>query len=216
MPATNYPAEGVATERTILRAAHEVHATELLKYYEVNRQHFQLWEPSRPESFFELDAISDRLRVMARQTSTGNALHLLMFEHEGNRLIGECNFTNIVRGPFQACHLGFSIASEFEGRGLMREGLAAAIDHMFTTSRLHRIMANYRPERTPARATRFREGRAGSLVPANQRCVDRSRADVENQSSRFQLNLVGCPHPLTFSATWAIRSRTIPIACFKA
>nr|WP_074769490.1 GNAT family N-acetyltransferase [Paraburkholderia fungorum] len=146
MPATNYPAEGVATERTILRAAHEDHATELLKYYKGNRQHLQLWEPSRPERFFELDAISERLRVMARQTSTGHALHLLMFEHEGNRLIGECNFTNIVRGPFQACHLGFSIASEFEGRGLMREGLAAAIDHTFTTLRLHRIMANYRPE----------------------------------------------------------------------
>ncbi len=23
-------------------------------------------------------------------------------------MVGECNFTNIVRGPFQACHLGFS------------------------------------------------------------------------------------------------------------
>ena len=30
-----------------------------------------------------------------------------------------CNFTNIVRGPFQACTLGFSVAKAREGEGLM-------------------------------------------------------------------------------------------------
>lgn len=176
-PAAPYPAEGLATERIMLLAAHEQHATELLKYYEVNRQHLQPWEPLRPESFFEPDAICDRLRAMARQTSTGNALHLLMFEREGNRLIGDCNFTNIVRGPFQACHLGFSIASTFEGQGLMREGLTAAIDHVFTGLRLHRIMANYRPENTRSESLLARlgfekEGLARSFLEINGAWAD--------------------------------------------
>jgi ribosomal-protein-alanine N-acetyltransferase len=175
--ATHFPAEGLAAERIVLRAAHEEHATELLKYYEVNRQHLRPWEPLRPASFFEPDAITGRLRVMAHQTSAGNALHLLMFEREGDRVIGECNFTNIVRGPFQACHLGFSVASMFEGRGLMREGLSAAIDHVFTGLRLHRIMANYRPEnvRSERLLTRLgfeKEGVARSFLMINGSWAD--------------------------------------------
>jgi ribosomal-protein-alanine N-acetyltransferase len=114
---------------------------------------------------------------MAHQTSTGNALHLLMFEHEGERLIGDCNFTNIVRGPFQACHLGFSIASTFEGRGLMHEGLTAAIDYVFTSLRLHRIMANYRPENTRSESLLARlgfekEGLARSFLKINGSWAD--------------------------------------------
>jgi [ribosomal protein S5]-alanine N-acetyltransferase len=61
-------------------------------------------------------------------------------------MLGECNFTNIVRGPFQACHLGFSIDQAAQGQGLMQEALESAIDFAFTRGQLHRIMANYRPE----------------------------------------------------------------------
>jgi ribosomal-protein-alanine N-acetyltransferase len=175
--ATDLPDEGLATERLVLRAAREEYATELLKYYEVNKQHLQPWEPLRPVSFFEPDALAARLRAMAHQTSTGSALHLLMFEREGDRMIGECNFTNIVRGPFQACHLGFSVASMFEGRGLMREGLAAAIDHVFSALKLHRIMANYRPEnlRSESLLTRLgfeKEGVARSFLMINGSWAD--------------------------------------------
>jgi ribosomal-protein-alanine N-acetyltransferase len=61
-------------------------------------------------------------------------------------IIGTCNYTNIVRGPFQACHLGYQIARQWEGQGLMAEALRATNAFAFDTLRLHRIMANYRPE----------------------------------------------------------------------
>ncbi|MBB3259756.1 ribosomal-protein-alanine N-acetyltransferase [Paraburkholderia bannensis] len=83
---------------------------------------------------------------MEKQIAAGLAIHLLFFDKEEGQLIGDCNFTNIVRGPFQACHLGFSIAHDHEGRGLMRECLATAIQYMFAELGLHRVMANYRPE----------------------------------------------------------------------
>ncbi|MCX4136871.1 ribosomal protein S5-alanine N-acetyltransferase [Paraburkholderia sp. SEWSISQ10-3 4] len=146
--AANHPDEGLTTERVILRAVSENDASALQAHYAANRKHLQPWEPARQESFFNLDAIADRLRAMAHQTATGNALHLALFEREGDQLIGECNFTNIVRGSFQACHLGFSLAKVVEGKGLMRESLTVAIQHVFRDIGLHRIMANYRPENT--------------------------------------------------------------------
>ncbi|WP_429408378.1 GNAT family N-acetyltransferase [Paraburkholderia sp. MM5482-R1] len=47
---------------------------------------------------------------------------------------------------FQARHLRFPVSRRFEGRGFAREGLSNAIDHVFSTLQLHRVMANYRPD----------------------------------------------------------------------
>ena len=37
-------------------------------------------------------------------------------------VLGTCNYTNIVRGPFQACHLGYQIARDQRGPGLDARG----------------------------------------------------------------------------------------------
>lgn len=76
----------------------------------------------------------------------GHAIHWLLIGRKSGVLQGECNVTTIVRGPFQACYLGFSIAQAAQGQGLMHEALSTAIDFIFSTCRLNRIMANYRPE----------------------------------------------------------------------
>jgi ribosomal-protein-alanine N-acetyltransferase len=87
---------------------------------------------------------------MEQAMAEGTALHLLIFSNEPgaaeNALIGDCHFTNIVRGPFQACSLGYSIDQRHEGRGLMHEALDVAVRFVFESYKLHRVMASYRPE----------------------------------------------------------------------
>jgi ribosomal-protein-alanine N-acetyltransferase len=86
--------------------------------------------------------------VTAREDfERGRSLKLVMFDinEPDGPVIGECNFTNFIRGPFQACFLGYKIDYRLEGRGLMREALTAAIAFTFDVLRLHRIMANYLP-----------------------------------------------------------------------
>ena len=60
-------------------------------------------------------------------------------------IIGFCNFSQIVRGPFQACYLGYHIDVAEEGKGLMSEAVQRAIQYMFEKQNMHRIMANYMP-----------------------------------------------------------------------
>ena len=143
---TNYPNTGIATSRLHLRAATNADGPALLHYHLSNRAHFKPWEPLRDDRFYTLAAMQQRLEEMTRQMAAGNALHLLLCQPETGAMLGECNFTNIVRGPFQACHLGFSIDQAAQGQGLMQEALESAIDFAFTHGQLHRIMANYRPE----------------------------------------------------------------------
>lgn len=136
----------LVTERIVLEPASVAFSHQLLEYQIDNRAHLQPWEPLRRSDFFTLDTMAARARTMANGMAAGEALHWLMLE--GDTVIGECNFTNIVRGPFLACHLGYSIDHRREGRGLMREALTATIDYVFERVGLHRIMASYRPENT--------------------------------------------------------------------
>ena len=57
----------------------------------------------------------------------------------------QSRFPEFVRGAFQAAFLGYGLARQAEGQGLMTEALTAAIGFAFDERRLHRVMANYMP-----------------------------------------------------------------------
>ncbi len=167
-----FPANGLLTPRLRLVPAAVSHAASVRTYLLDNHDYLQPWEPLRHAGYFEHYAVAERLQGMAQRNANGESLHLLLFIQDTDELIGVCNFSNIVRGAFQACHLGYSIAEQWQGQGLMREGLTAAIAHVFQNMKLHRIMANYRPEN--ARSARLlsslgfqREGEARSYLQIN-------------------------------------------------
>lgn len=143
MPIDCLPPINLQTERLVLRPASRSDAPSLLDYYINNRDHLQPWEPLRKEMFFTLPVQTRRLATMEQQMLSVVALHLLIWCPTSHKLLGECSFTNMIRGAFQACHLGFSIAAESQGQGLMREGLTAATALVFDAYGLHRIMASY-------------------------------------------------------------------------
>ena len=61
------------------------------------------------------------------------------------RIVGSCNFTNVIAGAFQACTLGYSMDARAQGSGRMYEALSATIPHVMQALELHRVMANYQP-----------------------------------------------------------------------
>lgn len=184
-----FPPEGICTDRVMLRAARLVDAEALHAYHAANRAHLEPWEPARPAQFYTRESIDARLAAMVERMAAGLALHLLVFERTEGELIGDCNFTNIVRGPFEACHLGFALDARFEGRGLMQEALTAAIEFMFDGGGLHRVMANYRPENQ--RSARLleklgfeREGFARAYLKINGAWADHVLTSLINPAAR--------------------------------
>ena len=95
--------------------------------------------------------------MFAKEFEAGATARWVMLapQSSGPEVVGTCNFTQIAKGPWRACVLGYQIARRHEGRGLMREALSATIDYAFRDMRLHRVMANYRPEN--ARSARLLE-----------------------------------------------------------
>lgn len=134
------------TERLILRPALAGDAAQIRAYNLTNHKHLQPWQPTRPAGFFDIDNILMRIAYVERERLAGRCLHLLMLDRASGDMVGECNFSNIVLGAFQACHLGYSLAKTAQGKGLMTEALRRGIAHVFDDLQLHRVMANYKPD----------------------------------------------------------------------
>ncbi len=136
------------TSRLRLVAADEAHGAALADFHDRNRDHLAPWDPPVGADFFTEAIQSQRLREAAAAFGAGTGYrYLLQPIGDATRVIGSINFTNIVRGAFQSCTLGYALDQASEGQALMTEALRAAIAEMFSPRvNLHRIQAAFRPE----------------------------------------------------------------------
>lgn len=86
-----------------------------------------------------------QFRAFIEHMSRPENCALLVCERESNRIVGVVNISNIVLGVFRSGYLGFYAFAGFERRGLMHEGLSAAVRHAFEKLKLHRLEANIQP-----------------------------------------------------------------------
>jgi [ribosomal protein S5]-alanine N-acetyltransferase len=143
------------TERLLVRLARPGMEAPLAEFLSANFDgHLDRWSPPVGSGFFTEAFWREKLRLGLEEFHNDRAVRFVMQLKPGKAadvpldapIVGTCNYTNIVRGPFQACHLGYQVAREQEGHGLMREALVHGNAYMFRERRLHRIMANHRPE----------------------------------------------------------------------
>ena len=130
--------------RILLRFAKPEDVTAVIIYYTANRVHLAPFEPIRAEDFYTEDYWRKEIEARLDAFKNDQSLKLFLFEKEHPKIIiGSMNFTNFVRGVFQSCTLGYSVAAAFEGKGYMTEALNVAIGYVFSELNMHRIVAAY-------------------------------------------------------------------------
>jgi len=136
------------TSRLRLVAADEQFSEALADFHARNRTHLAPWDPPTSEDFFTAPMQAQRLREGAAAFAAGTGYrYLLQPIGDSARVIGSIHFSNIVRGAFQSCTLGYALDQSLEGQALMTEALRVAIAEMFSRRvNLHRIQAAFRPE----------------------------------------------------------------------
>jgi ribosomal-protein-alanine N-acetyltransferase len=144
------------TERLVVRLVRPGMQGPMARFLAENFEpHLRRWSPPATPAFFGEAFWRERLALAVEEFHAGSAARFVLQACEPEApdtprvdapIVGTCNYTNIVRGPFLACHLGYQIASLHQGRGLMSEALRATNAFIFEALRLHRIMANHRPE----------------------------------------------------------------------
>jgi len=160
----------------------------MVRFRRENKRHLQPWEPLRSPDFFTEPYWQVQLRANLKQFRQGASVCFSILNPEQTEVMGVCNYTNIIRGTFQACHLGYALGERHQGQGLMFEALQAANRYMFEDMGLHRIMANYLPanERSARLLRRLGfkvEGRAEKLLKINGRWEDHILTSLINPPS---------------------------------
>ncbi|NII54497.1 ribosomal protein S5-alanine N-acetyltransferase [Luteibacter sp. SG786] len=133
------------TARTVIRLL-DVDEAELLRRYRTeNREHLAPWEPLRTESHYSLEGCRQAIEAGLEAARGDRGYPFAILTPDATAMIGTFTFANVVRGVFQACHLGYGIGASHEGKGLMFEALEAAVRYAFGPLDFHRVMANYMP-----------------------------------------------------------------------
>jgi [ribosomal protein S5]-alanine N-acetyltransferase len=136
----------IVTDRLVLRIGTPADVPAIVRYFQRNRDFLTPFEPRRRPEFYTDAHWARQVKTSLREFRDDRSLHLFLFDAAAPaQVVGSANFTQFVRGGFHACSLGYSLAEHAQGKGLMREALAAAIPFVFDELRLHRIQANYMP-----------------------------------------------------------------------
>ncbi|MBT4162473.1 MAG: ribosomal protein S5-alanine N-acetyltransferase [Gammaproteobacteria bacterium] len=135
----------LVSERVTARLLEPHEAPMMTRFRKENRAHLEPWEPLRKPEFFTDSFWQISLRVALGDFRNGASVCFSLLSPTEDEVIGVCNYTNVVRGTFQSCHLGYALASRHEGQGLMFEALQMTNRYMFHDLGLHRVMAGYLP-----------------------------------------------------------------------
>lgn len=135
----------IKTARGVLRILEESQAELLKRYVTEEKQFLAPWEPIRSEVYYSTALCKLRIREMRRDFLQDQGVAFSFLSQDEDRMLGYANYSSIVRGVFQSCHLGYSLRESEQGQGLMHELLSAGNDYLRDTCRIDRIQANYMP-----------------------------------------------------------------------
>jgi ribosomal-protein-alanine N-acetyltransferase len=149
------------TERLMLAIPGAEAADACVRFNRENEAHLAPWSAPMTPRDFDAGFWRETLERFKVQAVQGARYSFCIFERRlglDGPLLGYLNFTEIVRGVFQACYMGYSLAERAQGKGYMTEAARAGIEFIFDEIGLHRIMANYMPSNARSAAVLRRLG----------------------------------------------------------
>lgn len=133
------------TDRLILKVLDKNYAELVFEYYLENKEFLKDWEPTKNKEFYTIFYHEEQLDKDLVEIENYNSLRLWIFKKDDTKIIGCVSFSNIVRGVFMSCHLGYKLDKDEINKGYMTEAIKKGIDIIFNEFELHRIEANIMP-----------------------------------------------------------------------
>ncbi len=176
----------IETERLVIRLADAADVPEVIRYYRENRDHLQPFSPVFASDFLDEALWLDQVRNRAQEMASGAGFRAFLFPRgTPSWIIGNLNLTQVHRGAFQSCVLGYNLAAGEQGKGYMTEAVRAAVAFAFDTWKLHRVAASYMPRNTRSANVLERcgfkiDGRAPAYLLINGRWEDHILTAITN------------------------------------
>ncbi len=125
----------MATTRLI--AAEDAPA--LVELLRRNREFLADWDPIRPDDYFTLEGQRRAIEeALDRYVEGVSVPHLIL---DDRRIVGRVTLSNVVRGPFQSCNLGYWVSQADNRRGIATAAVGDIMQVAFVDLALNRIEA---------------------------------------------------------------------------
>ena len=128
-----------------IRPLAESDAIQLQDLKRRNRDFFAPYEPLRPDSYFTLETQLETIRRARLAWDDGSQYSFAVFETETGAVVGQISLSNVVRGAWQSCTIGYSIDRQANGRGYGTAATLQALQFAFESAKLHRVQAAVMP-----------------------------------------------------------------------
>ncbi|HEX2189159.1 MAG TPA: OsmC family peroxiredoxin [Longimicrobiaceae bacterium] len=88
----------------------------------------------------------DQFAVWVQRCTDPDFEGFFVCRREDGAIVGSASLSQVFRGNFRSCYLGYQGGAPFAGRGYMTEGVGLVLRHAFAALRLHRVEANVQPD----------------------------------------------------------------------
>ena len=176
----------IETQRLIIRLPQVPDVPEVIRYYSENRAHIQAFSPTFAPDFLDVATWLEQVRARTLEFAAGESFRGFLFDRLAPvRVVGNINLTQVHRGSFQSCVLGYGLAASEQGKGYMTEAVGGAVSFAFGTWKLHRVAASCMPSNVRSAAVLRRcgfqvEGQAPAYLFINGRWEDHVLTSITN------------------------------------
>ena len=139
------------TERLELKVLDEKSAAPVLDFYRSGKDVFDAVEPVKSTGFYTPEYQEASLRSEYDAFMKGIYMrYFWALKDNPDKIIGTCSFSDIKRGAFNWCTIGYKLLPEFWHHGYALEALSRLVSAIFHDERLHRIKAYVLPGNRPS------------------------------------------------------------------
>ena len=140
------------TERLVLLSPQKVTADSVCAYYTTNREFLRTFSPQKEAEFYTAAYQTQQLQNQAFDWESGRGYRFYIAPREApGCIIGTIALSNIVRGAFQSCFLGYQLDEAHANQGYMTEAVQEMARFGFEDLQLHRIEGNVIPRNGASR-----------------------------------------------------------------
>lgn len=133
------------SERGVLKILDINQAGLLCDYVNQGKAYLAPWEPKRSDAYFSLETCRLRIKAMHREFLEDMGITLCFLSTNEDKILAYSHYSNLQRGVFQSCNLGYSLREGEQGKGIMNETLKLGIQYLHETMQIDRIQAAYMP-----------------------------------------------------------------------
>ncbi len=127
------------TDRLILKTINIDDLLNLQNYLNRNREFLREWEPSRNDSYYSLSGLKKLINKEEDDFIEQSRISLYIYIKGKEDIIGNVTISNIVKGAFQSCFLGYKLDKDEINQGYITEAIKKIVEIAFNELNLHRI-----------------------------------------------------------------------------